>query len=100
MESRFLNILFYFLSSMTAVCASDSLTLQYIQPAAVKAYDVEEGLMVSCIEESFFDPKGRLYVPTRTTLIGTSVSSRWKSPAQSARELVAGTVYSLLVRRL
>ncbi|MEL7120686.1 MAG: hypothetical protein AAFO07_14640, partial [Bacteroidota bacterium] len=62
MNIKIRSILFFFFSFICVSLASDSLTYSTIYPSAFTAFDVDQGLLVSCVEETFTDPKGRLWI--------------------------------------
>jgi signal transduction histidine kinase/DNA-binding response OmpR family regulator len=46
--------------------ASDSLSIPSIFPSEITAYDIEQGLPMTCVENVFLDPKGRLWLNSCT----------------------------------
>ena len=61
MKNGFLSIMTFF-SFLTAVKASDSISIPSIYPSRLTAYDIEQGLPASCVGRIFIDPKGRLWL--------------------------------------
>lgn len=62
MSRKILFILLSYLSFVHSTTASDSLSISPIYPSTFATYDIEQGLLISCIEETFTDPKGRMWV--------------------------------------
>ena len=62
MSRRILYILVCCISLINLLEGSNKLSLPVIHPSTVVPYDVDQGLLTSCVVESFTDPKGRLWI--------------------------------------
>lgn len=62
MKSKIFSILVFCFALITPVSASDTLSISSIYPSTCTAFDIEQGLKVPCVKETFMGPNGRLWV--------------------------------------
>ena len=60
---KYCLILFALLVFTSSVAqTTDTLSLPSLYPSTFSTYDIEQGLLISCIEETFTDSKGRMWI--------------------------------------
>lgn len=62
MKKHFTFFFIFFLFICSDANAADTIPFPSLKASAYTYYDIEQGLLISCVEESFTDPKGRLWV--------------------------------------